>query len=350
MELQTTETKTRVSRLESSARTLKAKAEETLRVSRQTNTRRRVEMAANIEKRAQRELQRAEVALRIAAGERSDIFSGVRNLAALESLELVLHQAHWKAAKRLGKREELVTAEEAAEHGQDPVDAEHYRKLKDARLSGPGRSIRMALRALVELRGPAKPVDPVKVLERQLVGAKIPGFFPTPAELAARMVEIAQIDQPFSSLVRVLEPSAGSGVIAEAIRTAGANPTCVEINYTLVELLKAKGFEVIAGDFMSFASGDQFDAVVANPPFEDGQDMAHIQNAWTWTRKGGVVVAILGAGSKFREDAKSRAFRAWLDSDVDVFLDEDLPPGTFNHSHVTQRTNVSARLIAFRVR
>lgn len=354
MELQTNTSNRRVSKLESSALALKARAEQTLRAERQTNTRRRVEMAAAIEARALRDLQRAEVALRIVAGERSDVFAGVRNLATLETLEYALLNGRWKAAKKLGKREGIVTDDEAAEHGQDPIAPEAYKRLVDAGLCGAGRPIRIALHALVELRGPAKPIDPVKAIERELVGARIPGFFPTPAPLAARMVEIAQTAGVFTSRTRVLEPSAGSGVIAEAIRAAGAEPVCVEVNFTLCKLLEAKGFAFIQGDFSQFSmllpDPDQFDAIIMNPPFEGNQDMVHVQNAWTWTRRGGVVVAILGAGSKFRTDARTRGFRDWLACDVDLFHDEDLPPGTFNHSHITQRTGVSARLIAFRVR
>src|SRR3546814_8813941 len=48
--------------------------------------------------------------------------------------------------------------------------------------------------------------------------AKIPGYFPTPAELIARMIDAAGDVRGKS----ILEPSAGSGAIADALRDAGA--------------------------------------------------------------------------------------------------------------------------------
>src|SRR3546814_9521352 len=44
--------------------------------------------------------------------------------------------------------------------------------------------------------------------------AKIPGYFPTPAELIARMIDAAGDVRGKS----ILEPSAGSGAIADALR------------------------------------------------------------------------------------------------------------------------------------
>jgi methylase of polypeptide subunit release factors len=62
-----------------------------------------------------------------------------------------------------------------------------------------------------------------------------PQLFPTPPHLAARMVELAQI----APGQRVLEPSAGTGILCKAI--VAAQPTArvfaVEINTQLCELL-----------------------------------------------------------------------------------------------------------------
>jgi hypothetical protein len=62
-----------------------------------------------------------------------------------------------------------------------------------------------------------------------------PQLFPTPPHLAARMVELAQIEPGH----RVLEPSAGTGVLCKAITTAQptAQVFAVEINTQLCDLL-----------------------------------------------------------------------------------------------------------------
>src|SRR5690606_35025896 len=59
--------------------------------------------------------------------------------------------------------------------------------------------------------------DPAAVRKRELRFANIPGFFPTPRELAERVVTEAEIIPPGRGQ-RILEPSAGSGAIAEVIR------------------------------------------------------------------------------------------------------------------------------------
>lgn len=72
-------------------------------------------------------------------------------------------------------------------------------------------------------------------------------FFPTPKETAQRMVAEAGIEPG----MKVLEPSAGNGNIAEVIRAAGVNPDVVEQSPRLREILEAKGFNVVERDFMA---------------------------------------------------------------------------------------------------
>jgi protein-L-isoaspartate O-methyltransferase len=263
----------------------------------------------------------------------------------------ILERGRYRAGTAMGKRfpYDEVTDSAAAAAAQFPHgNVDECKVLKAAGIHGaPGpASLRMALEALITLKGARRAEDPVKVLERKLVGTKIPGFFPTPRPLAARMVELAQL-RPGDA---VLEPSAGNGHIADAIRDARGEVLCVECNFTLAELLIAKGHNVHRGDFLAFDIGkDGWLAAVMNPPFEDGADIEHVRHAASLLRSGGIVVAIVGAGTEFRDDKRSRDFREWLATDVVVFHDEKLPPGTFNHSDMTQRTNVAARLIAFHV-
>lgn len=159
--------------------------------------------------------------------------------------------------------------------------------------------------------------------------AKIPGYFPTPADLVARMIREADL-LPCST---VLEPSAGSGAIADALREAGHTVECVERHSTLRDILNSKGHRVIASDFLELSPDAYpsrlYDAVIMNPPFENGQDCEHVARAWSFVKPGGALVAIMGAGVTFRESRPYSTFRAWAE-EVGTF--DPIPAGTFKES------------------
>jgi len=73
--------------------------------------------------------------------------------------------------------------------------------------------LRNALKEYLEVRNGVKKEDPIKVAERELVGQKVGvDFFPTPVKLAERMAQLAAIRKG----MKVLEPSAGNGHLADA--------------------------------------------------------------------------------------------------------------------------------------
>lgn len=160
--------------------------------------------------------------------------------------------------------------------------------------------------------------------------AKIPGYFPTPADLVAQMIEAA--DLPAGA--RVLEPSAGSGAIADILREAGHNVECVERHASLRDILQSKGHNLIASDFLELSPppypAELFDAVLMNPPFEGGQDCEHVARAWTFVKPGGVLVAIMGTGVTFRRQRPYSTFRAWVEEEGGEFV--DIPVGAFKES------------------
>lgn len=101
--------------------------------------------------------------------------------------------------------------------------------------------------------------------------------FDTPEGIAAQMARWAGIGPG----MRVLEPSAGLGNLAEQARALGACVNCIEIDPRRVAFLAARGFYVEAGDFLA-RQPMSFDLVLQNPPFEDGQDLDHILHALAW--------------------------------------------------------------------
>jgi type I restriction-modification system DNA methylase subunit len=151
-------------------------------------------------------------------------------------------------------------------------------------------------------------------------------FFETPVGLARQLVEMADI----SPGQFVLEPSAGSGRIAEAIRDAGVMPDCIELNPTLANELQDKGFLVMADDFLCTETKPLYDRVVMNPPFSRQQDIDHVSHALDCLKPGGILVAIMSPGIKFRQNKKTTAFLEKLDRYHHEIT--DLPAGAFKES------------------
>jgi len=213
-----------------------------------------------------------------------------------------------------------------------------YKKLKRAKLDSLHR-LKKAISALQSLHSPT-PEDPITVriqqLEHDLIGRDIPGYFPTPRALCERMVKLALLRHE----MRVLEPSAGKGSIAEIIReVAQVQLDVCEQQYQLREILKLKGFKIIASDF--FDVSEQYDRILMNPPFGKGQEIQHIRHAYHCLASEGRLVAIASNSFTFRKELIYREFRDWL-TDKCV-LDEALPDGTFLKSD--RPTGVSARLL-----
>lgn len=157
-----------------------------------------------------------------------------------------------------------------------------------------------------------------------------PQLFPTPPELAARMVEEADI-QPGQ---QVLEPSAGTGNIIEACRRASlsAAVVAVELNTRLAQSLRGRhDIPVVCGDFLE-QNGNlgKFDRVLMNPPFANGADIQHIKHAIGFLKPGGRLVAICANGPRQNEALRPIA-DTW----------EPLPAGTFAEAG----TNVNAVLL-----
>lgn len=170
-----------------------------------------------------------------------------------------------------------------------------------------------------------------------------PQLFPTPPEIASRMVALADISVGES----VLEPSAGTGRILDAVDQAiGLRErlvVAVEIDAQLVQGLHQRfnrewaKVELHQADFLTLAATDptRFDVVLLNPPFRAGSDIAHIMAAMKMTRSGGRVVAICANGPRQNDTLKPMA-QTW----------EELPEGTFANAG----TNVSTVIASFVVK
>lgn len=162
-----------------------------------------------------------------------------------------------------------------------------------------------------------------------------PQLFPTSAEVAAQLVDLAQLDAGMT----VLEPSAGTGVLLNAVdaTNTAVTMTAVEINPGLCRLLRGGGRTVLEEDFLSVTPQrlNQVDRVLMNPPFANGADIVHILHALTFLKPGGLLVAICANGP--RQNAKLRPLAEGSGGTW-----EPLPSGSFKHAG----TNVNAVLLS----
>lgn len=162
--------------------------------------------------------------------------------------------------------------------------------------------LKTALRELIslsdgtEISEEEKKAIELKELERSFINKKIDGFFPTPELLIDRMFSMAKVFEGET----ILEPSAGLGHIAEAIknRYPDNDLQTVEQNLSLSNVLEKKGFKNTCTDFLTLPTDEKkFDVIFMNPPFEKNQDIEHVKHAFNLLNPGGRLVAIM-AGNK----------------------------------------------------
>ncbi len=157
------------------------------------------------------------------------------------------------------------------------------------------------------------------------------GFFPTPAPVVARLIELADI----SAGMEVLEPSAGKGAICEGLAHTGADITAVELLDTnFIELFNKRLCHfILQGDFLDpelNASLGTYDRVVMNPPFERQADIKHVLRALRFLKPDGLLVSVMSASITFRDNKLTTDFRALIrERGGDI---EDLPEGSFKES------------------
>lgn len=166
------------------------------------------------------------------------------------------------------------------------------------------------------------------------------GWFPTPPEVADRLVAKFADIQPHHS---VLEPSAGEGAIVGALVAHGAaNVTTVEIDPGRHKLLRKRFPEAthIFGDFLHWKpKNKRFDRIVMNPPF--GPHLAHIEHALYCLAFGGTLVAVAPSSIEHREDKRHVEFRRKLERQARSWCTWPLPTNSFKDSG----TNVNASIL-----
>jgi len=181
-------------------------------------------------------------------------------------------------------------------------------------------------------------------------------FFPTPRAIVNQMLSdaalgLCQIDLTALPQPRLLEPSAGRGAIALAMRdyaqarNAHAVIHCCEIDPVFAAFLRSEGLPVVASDFLDYHPAEGYHAILMNPPFRVPGDrlaaITHVEHALDMLLPGGYLGAITPPGFTFRQDRRSRQFFALVEEHG---LWEPLPDDAF----VESGTHVKTVLLCMR--
>lgn len=160
-------------------------------------------------------------------------------------------------------------------------------------------------------------------------------FFATPAEVADWLVMLAggvHEDE------KVLEPSAGTGAIIDAIHRSCPDVIvdCYELMPENKEILSKKDNIRILGDDFTKCDVAQYDKIIANPPFSKNQDIRHVRRMYECLNPGGVLAAITGPHWEFGSESECKDFRQWLEDNGGKKF--EIEEGTFKESGTGTKT------------
>lgn len=186
-------------------------------------------------------------------------------------------------------------------------------------------------------------IDPRPQIESLLDTGKIKvikdGYFPTPHSIGLQMTRLAQL----APGLRVLEPSAGTGELAETIHETepSVDLWVAEKDARRQQTLKDKGFALLAEGDYDFLTTDvgTWPRIIQNPPFEEGQDIDHVMRAYECLESGGILVSVTSESPFFRNEQKYAVFRQWVGMLKHKIV--DLGHGAFQ----TSGTGVKARIV-----
>ncbi len=223
---------------------------------------------------------------------------------------------------------------------QKQLDRKLYEQVNDAIARMGGKWNRKA-------KGHVFPANPSQALASILDTGNAPAknptdFFATPAHIAERMAACISAGKDD---IRVLEPSAGTGSIAQAIRKhceryrINAELDCIEILPEFQAHLRGLGFYLAGGDFLEYRPTGSYDYILMNPPFTSPSDplayIAHIEHAWQLLAPGGLLMAIAPGGFAFRNDRRIVNLRSLIEKHGSW---EYLEDGAFKESGTGVRT------------
>jgi predicted RNA methylase len=175
--------------------------------------------------------------------------------------------------------------------------------------------------------GAADAIEQV-LLTGQITTHQETGYFPTPPAVAARLLDLANLEPG----MLVLEPSAGTGELVRALFARGCVVDAVEFDIHRAAHIRmyAEARRVTVDDFLRFEPAHltplPYDRVVMNPPFARQADIDHVLHALNFLRPGGRLVSVMSNGVTFRR-GKAAEFRLLVAERGGSI--EPLPSGSF---------------------
>lgn len=175
----------------------------------------------------------------------------------------------------------------------------------------------------------------IQLIHQQIQNNPIWDFYPTPQSVIDKMFEFV----PSYSNLRALEPSAGLGAIALALRSKGIGCDCFELSPLLQSALYKMGFRVLGSNFLAATPTAVYDLIIANPPFSNSGVMKHTFHAMDFLRPGGRLITLAHHYTLSPSD-KDRFFFSWLKTFNAQIIDLGRP-----FADAERKTNIPINLI-----
>lgn len=120
-------------------------------------------------------------------------------------------------------------------------------------------------------------------------------LFETPEAAISDLFPVADFPEPTEYPFIILEPQAGKGAIARALRHRYpmARIDCYEIDPVNREILRGQGFNVVGDDFLKAPSSQDYDLIAMNPPFENKNWIEHLLKAHSLLKPSGTLAAVV---------------------------------------------------------
>ncbi len=140
------------------------------------------------------------------------------------------------------------------------------------------------------------------------------GWFSSTPELTEIMLDQVMVEAG----MQALEPSAGSGVLAEAMRNQGIEVDVIERDPRFQLLLFQQGFRLVGQDFLVCQPIQLYDLILMNPPFsasihQRGVDLIHIKRAYDgFLAPQGQLVSVVSNSMRHTSCPRAQNFRSFL--------------------------------------
>lgn len=162
-------------------------------------------------------------------------------------------------------------------------------------------------------------------------------FFATPDAVADLVAsKFSSIDKSMT----ILEPSAGTGALINAVRRLCPEATvdCYELMPENVQILKnIPGARILGEDFIKECH-DKYQRIIANPPFSGNQDIQHVYKMFESLTINGEMSVITSQHWKIASDSKCKNFRKWLEEHNAQI--QDIAAGEFKESGTGIQTSL----------